>query len=677
MSDYDVSTKDVTDAAAFLRGFLMASLPDGDFTEGGVNDYVVDGHAYIVAYLLKQVKNISDRQSLRTIKNLPTGESQDEAADAIGDNLFLTRKSGTFAKMPAVIHLSQRVDSIVPRNTRFWRTGSNVFYIDSGTDIFVPASQLRPNVGSNGQVIDWVATIFLTASRVGADYNLRAGRFVATDQFSPYLLYVENITDAAFGSGVQSTSDFIVDAGTALSVRAPINARSNDVTLRAAFPGVDNILSVGYGDPELTRDLIREAASGVRLHVGGHSDIYLSLPIQEVTETPVVGASALRADNRIKVFHDDGTDFVAAGVQVGDILSIAKGIPEAISAYVIAAVRTNEVEISDNLLFSVASAELPGTTVFTYNIGNNYPSFNNKVVVTDSIQVSTARTITVPGAAILTGQPIYRIKRVLLINPPAVMAPFADSQTGLVQFNQRVNGVIGRVPRPGDVLQYSLEVLNPGESQSTHAIMAVHVGWPGMDLTGYSLEVVYDSLSGLEVASAYIENPDNRILAGNMLVRGLHPVYLAFTVPYALRIERARRLDGSLDQTPVTFNEDGAASSLLSFINQYSDQNPLDANLLGTQAKSGSSSVATIYPFSVEYDLLGPDGRVYHFATEDRVTVFPDGTMSARLLNPTDFGLPLTGYYSALKKQLLDNGVSTRTIRYLAAPGAVTFERRT
>ncbi len=677
MSEYDVSKKDVQDASNFLRAYLSSSIENGDFTEGGVNDYVIDGHAYIVAYMLKQVKNIKDRQSLRTIKNLPPGESQDEAADAIGDNLFLSRKVGAFAKMPAVIHLAQRVDSVIPRNTRFWRTGSHVFYIDSGTDIFIPASQLRPTVASTGQVVDWVATIFLTASRVGADYNLRAGRFVDADRFNPYLLYVENITDAAFGKGVQNTTDFITDAGTALSVRAPINARSNEATLREVFPGINTILSVGYGDPEMTRDLIRETSSGVRLHVGGHVDIYLNLPTQEVTEVPIVGASALRADNRIKVFRDDGTNFIAAGVLVGDVLKIADGIPEAPSSYTIVAVRTNEVEISDNLLFSVASAELVSAPLCTYTIGNNYPTFDNKVTVVDSTQVTTARTITVPGAAILIGQPNYRIKRVMLLNPPASLAPYADAQTGFVQFNQRVNGTISRVPSPGDVLQYSVEVLNPGESQSTHAIIAVHVGWPGLDLTGYSLEVVYDSLSGHDVVSAYIENPQNRILAGNMLVRGLHPVYLALTVPYALRIERSRRLDGSLDQTPVSFNEDAAAKGLLNFINAYTDQNPLDASSLSTQARAGSSSVATIYPFTVEYDLLGPDGRVYRFATEDRVTVFPDGTNSARLLNPTDFGLPTTGYYTALKKHLLDVGVSTRTIRYLAASGAVTFERRT
>lgn len=679
MADFDVTRQDVESAANFLRSFLSASLPDGDFTEGGVNDYVIDGVAYSVAYLLKQVKAVRDRQSLQTIRNLPDGESKDDAADAIGDNFFVQRKRGSFAKMPAVIHLNQKVDSVIPRNNKFWRDRSHVFYVDSSTDIIVPATQLRPNYDTTGRLIDWVATIFLTAARVGSDFNIRSGRFVDFDRWSPYVTFVENITDAAFGLDVEATADFIDTTSTALSLRALINARSNDALLRQTFPGIDSILTVGYGEPEMTRDLLREATSGTTIHLGGHVDIYVRLPTQEVVETETLGASAARADGRVLTFRDTTKDFVALDVVPGDVLFVQKGLPETPAQYIIVAVRTTELDV-DGLVFSRATDEDTGDAVeFTYTVGDNYPSFNNKTSATDSVTVATTRQFAVSGGVILTGRPTYQIKRVTLFNPTSALAPFADARSGLVQFTKRSNGPITHVPSPGDELEYSVEVLNPGAAQSSQSMTVVHVAWPGLNVDGAILEVVYDTLSGFPVMSSYIDDLQNRVSAANTLLRGRHPVYIAFTVPYSLRVLRATRLNGvDLATTVASFDELGAALSLVSYINAYADQNPLDQSLLATQARATGSGVAGIYPFTVEYDLLGPDGRVFHYATEDVVNVFPDGvTSSARLLNPEDFGLPTTGYYAALRKLLTESGVSVRTLLYLATPEAVTFERRT
>jgi len=46
------------------------------------------------------------------------------------------------------------------------------------------------------------------------------------------------------------------------------------------------------------------------------------------------------------------------------------------------------------------------------------------------------------------------------------------------------------------------------------------------------------------------------------------------------------------------------------------------------------------------------------------------------LLNPEDFGLPATGYYAALARQLARQGVSDRTVRYLAVADEVALEQR-
>ena len=72
MADTDVSPQDVQEAARFMQNFLLAKIPDGDFTEGSpLYDHVVQGFAFVFAYLRKQVGTVRARQSLLTLVNLP------------------------------------------------------------------------------------------------------------------------------------------------------------------------------------------------------------------------------------------------------------------------------------------------------------------------------------------------------------------------------------------------------------------------------------------------------------------------------------------------------------------------------------------------------------------------------------------------------------------------------
>lgn len=666
MADFDVTQADVQNAKIFLRSFLAAKIPNGDYTEGGVvDDLVVGAHGYIIAYLLKQIRIIKDRQSTRTLKNLPEDESVSDATDAILDNFFLSRDQGAFSRGPATVHLTQRVDSLIPRTSRFFKTSTLVYYPDSDVDVFVPASSLQPNIDASGVLVDYTFKLNLVAARVGSQYDIDPGRFVTADRFSPYLSYIENLAKFAFGLGVQSTREFIAASENAISLRALINERSNDVTLRDVFPGIKEVLSIGYGDPEMTRDLIKETASGVKLHIGGHTDIYTRIPTQEVTENFTINELTPRADGLAVILRDSAPpsgSFVDSGVVAGDVLVIAAGIPEAPAQYVISKVTDNEITVSERIPFSVSTDAVTSPPAMSYTIGNNYPAFDNKVTQLDVTSARTSNQFKVFNGAILPGGPLYRVKKVQIIDAPSQFDPYRDSVTGTLLFRNRLNQPPVGTPRPGDQLGYAVVCQNPEASLSNASIQYLVVGWPAADLTGLVLEVTYDTLAGYDTVAAYVGDARNRILAANTLVRGQHPVYLSFSIPY----KRSKSASNTTVFDPVT-----AVNGLVSFINNYQSDDVLDQSLLATQARG---PLGAIYPFSVSYDLLAADGKVYHFVTEDTVTVFPDGTSSsARLLNPEDFGLPTTGYYAALKRQLLLSGVSDRTIRYLTSSDEISF----
>jgi hypothetical protein len=233
MADYTINAEDVTTAAQLLRDVLTTKNPDNDYTEGSVlGDTIVDGHATAFALLRKQLADIKNRLSLRDISKLGDSESVRDAADAILSNFYRSRDQGRFAKGAASLHFSQRVDVLIPRRTRFFRTPQLVFYLEGTADLFIPSTTMRPTIDATGRVVDYVVPVNLTAARVGSLYNQQAGRFVAVDPFSPFLTYAENLSPFVYGDDLQSTSAFIATSQNAFSLRALVNARSNDALLR-------------------------------------------------------------------------------------------------------------------------------------------------------------------------------------------------------------------------------------------------------------------------------------------------------------------------------------------------------------------------------------------------------------------------------------------------------------
>lgn len=681
MADYEIIPKDVEEAAALVRDILRTEKPDRDYSEGSVaGDVVVDGHAIPFAYLRNQINKVVARLSLRDISKLGDEESVRDAADAILSNLLVTRAPGTFARGPVTIHLTQKVDILVPRRARFFKTSDTVFYLDAPTDRLISASELSPSIDASGAIVDYAVNVNVVAANIGASYNLPPGRLYAIDNISPFLSYGENVSSFTFGNDQQSTQDVVASAENAMALRAMVNARSNAAVLRGVDPGLQALLTVGYGDPEMQRDLVLDPATGVKLHVGGHVDIYLRLETQEVVERMTINALAQRPDGLVAILRDTAPptgSFITAGVVPGDVLVLAADIPEAPFQFVVRGVRALELDISSRVPFTRATDEMTVIPALTYTVGDNYPSFNDKVTRGPTTDATTSRRFKEYNRALLPGGPVYRVKTVEIVNPPSALDPYRDPSTGRVLFTERLNGPPPAPPGAGDPLSYYLAPKNPLLAQTQRSVTPIEVGWAAFDFSGLTLEVTYDTLAGFSTLAAYVVDDFNRVAAANALAKGFHPVYVSTTVTYRGRVvprNAAELLSGS--GTTYDVDETAIKQGVVDAVNAPSQGVVPDAGALATAAQDADPNVAAIYPLTVLYDLLAPDGKVYSYSSPDVVTLFPDGSTGATLLNPTDVGLPATGYEGALQQRLLGLGVSDRTVRYLASLDDVVLEKR-
>lgn len=639
-------------ADTFLTAFLQDKVPDADFSQGSaMRDLTVKAIAYVFAYLEGERATARALTSLQGIATLdPATPDIDEAVDAILSNWFVKRKQGTQTRITARAHFSQPVDTNVLPTTRFFRDPSHLYLIDQTSQLTLFGTDMRPTVAADGTIEDYTVNISLIAQTAGSSYNFPPGRFSQVDVFSPYFLFAENIDEGRDGTDVETTTELQARAPNAITIRNLVNNRSITAVLQEEFPGLSKVVPVGYGDPEMTRDFSSEAVTGLQIHLGGYTDIYVSLPRTEVTESLTLGALFARPDNVINILRDPAG---FAGASPGDVLNVTAGLPGTAFQYVVQRVSDTELEVHERVPFPVATDEAP--TNITYSIGRFSPNFDS--VIASRATGQTSRRIRGTGQVVLSGRPVYAVKSVEAIDSGGVVTALPT----------RVNGV------PSGT-EYQLSSRNPANAQSVKAVTTLTVD-PALD--GQTLRVTYETLANFADVDAFITDASQRTNNANQLAKALHPVYIGAEV-------KCQQAAGK----PALVAADVAAD-LVAFINAFDFTTPFDVTSLTKEIRN-NPSVASLTNFRLTYTLLGPDGQQYEFDTRDIVTLAPNyPANNARLVNPTEIALLqgdpsvfantgldpalgagnltlVTPANAILAQQLAALGVSDRTIRFFA-----------
>jgi len=316
-----ITEEDRVAAENIMEQYLSDRLPDGDFSKGSsLRDLVVGGLAYVFAFLRKEGDLIRARQSLLLLSGL-SGADVDDAVDEILSNWFLERKDGTKATGTATVYLSQKEDVTIPTTASFYRAGKE-FKINSEIDLSYSGDDMTPVTDATGTVVAYQLQIPLVAAETGDSYNVEAGGFADFTRFSSNILRIENKNAFTGGGNIESTEEFLDRAETAISVRDLNSVRSIDVTLRENFSEIDDVVVIGFGDPEMIRDLAFPSVLGSKIHAGGCIDAYLRMPIIESkTFTGEIGGEFIDPREKYYVLRDDTvSDFSA--VNPGDVIRV-------------------------------------------------------------------------------------------------------------------------------------------------------------------------------------------------------------------------------------------------------------------------------------------------------------------------------------------------------------------
>lgn len=275
----------------------MAKLPIGTFLTTRIDEYSVAVDQpfdlrkgtgfeslffkpleFILQPFRDEADNIQIAQSFRRILLTNDPDSfNEEAVDALANNLFVFRDTGAFSSGVARVYYNTAV-------AREWPSGGAVFTGSNGLQYanIAPFSITAAEMGAQIENGLFFYDLSVQATAVGAS-DLTVGGLISLAA-DPDVASVTNKLAIAGGRVKETNTQLITRTKSSIAVRDLVTGKGFNATLFENFPNeVTELQAVGMGDQEMMRDII------FNTHIGGKIDGYFKAPTVRQGQKAFVG----------------------------------------------------------------------------------------------------------------------------------------------------------------------------------------------------------------------------------------------------------------------------------------------------------------------------------------------------------------------------------------------------
>ena len=331
-----------TDTESFLADFVSEQHPTLDTSQySGIRDLILRPISTMLEPIKREVNDIRLKQSFVNADSMTNDELNQLLA-----NFFLEKVTGGYATGTVRVYFNDPVDV---------NTAGAVFFTADGkeyvpvSNVIYSASQMSFNVSGTQFYIDIIAT----ASGVGENYNISTGTITSVEGI-PSAVSAQNITAMTGGSNAESNSEAVTRARNSITTQNLVTKNGIDLVLKTNFSGVEDVTSIGFGEPDMVRDLVDGPATVSKvpggsytqttadvpdggIHIGGKTDVYVydgtstgqvskSLSLSNLTDVgiPILSGQTgyVLATSAPQTFYDKTGYFDTRGVVIGDVLYV-------------------------------------------------------------------------------------------------------------------------------------------------------------------------------------------------------------------------------------------------------------------------------------------------------------------------------------------------------------------
>ena len=267
----------------FMEARVQQEYPSLDVGPySGVRDVAIKPTIPAVNALRTQVDLVRRRQSVAN----PASLTEDDA-DALCANWYVSRREGEKVRA--------RVRVYFPSPRSVSASIVNRFYTNAGLNYYPPSTQTLTAAQMTTQRTGslYYVDVLVEAEEPGTQYAVAAGEISNVVGMSD-AVRVSNLAQVQGGSPRETNAELLVRTRRSLTERSMVSARGIFARLMDTYPSIRNLEVVGFGDPEMGRDVItgggygKQKASGTCFVFGTFCLLLTQYEDREVTGTGIV-----------------------------------------------------------------------------------------------------------------------------------------------------------------------------------------------------------------------------------------------------------------------------------------------------------------------------------------------------------------------------------------------------
>jgi len=574
-----------------IKDFIIQQLlefdPNFDVGSGvPTTSLLIDPLAVILQPIVDELTVAQASQSILTILESSDPDAfPEDIVDGLASNVLVERNPGATGSDVMRIRFFEPQNFSYAKGVLVFRGPGGQRYTNS-EGVVVTLAEVSLNQDGSLYFVD----LPIIALEEGSAFNVPAGGITTMEAEPAGVANVTNRFGVSAGADRETNTELIDRMKVAVTVRALVTGRGIVVTLTENFTTIEEIFPIGFGDPEMMRDIV------YNVHIGGNADVYVKTPNFVTGSKDVFGLEVdttrrLAGRSTVTLFDQDTaysmgkapidrTAVVPVVRTIDTVNTYAEGADYTINdatgliarppgsnifhlASSAAAVTTTKVltkvggfvGVRQDMILTIAS---PGSVAGVYTVKRH--------ITNDSIEIYGV--FAVPAAASI----VYRIDDMLTLafeyNPVTidvvatvrsvdrtdftitdvpmmyvesvqVLDPISGEPTGVVVGSGGGFGSGGFGSGgfgSGGGANFRLEIEDPTlrHSQRENAYLEFSSAY-----LGYALRINYQYASAIPPIQSFIDDRNNQSTTASLLARHFIPVYVDATVPIIYDIPRA------------------------------------------------------------------------------------------------------------------------------------------
>jgi hypothetical protein len=267
-----------------VRSFVIQRLlefdPNFDVGSGvPTTGLMVDPLSIILQPVVDELSVAQASQSILTILESSDPDNfPEDIVDGLASNAFVERNPGFIGSDVQRIRFFSPVVFSAKKGVLIFRGSGGQRYTNSEA-VAITSAEMALNQDGTLYFVD----IPIVALEEGSAYNVPKGAITTMEAEPVGVANVTNLFGMEQGRDRETNTELIDRIKVAVTVRALVTGRGIIVTLTENFTTIEEIQPIGFGQPEMMRDIV------YNVHIGGNVDVYIKSAAFSTGEKDVFG----------------------------------------------------------------------------------------------------------------------------------------------------------------------------------------------------------------------------------------------------------------------------------------------------------------------------------------------------------------------------------------------------